>query len=159
MDFGDHAVDYMAQAHWNHLHLPYWRAQRAQTARAKRLIWRPISTATGLPSHPTQQITYDTLVICIGSLSNDFGTQGVKDSPLRLETQHDAKQFHSKMVNACIRAHNQTADIHQSQLHVAIIGAGATGVELAAELHRTDARGSRFWPGPHRCGQGYPGQP
>ena len=48
-----------------------------------------------------------------------------------------AKSFHSKMVNACIRAHHQKESIHKRQLHVAIIGAGATGVELAAELHRT----------------------
>ena len=41
------------------------------------------------------------------------------------------------MVNACIRAHNQAEAINKRQLHVAIIGAGATGVELAAELHRT----------------------
>jgi NADH dehydrogenase len=70
-------------------------------------------------------------------LSNDFGTQGVKEHALKLETQHDAKSFHSRMVNACIRAHNQSGVIHKRQLHVAIIGAGATGVELAAELHRT----------------------
>jgi NADH dehydrogenase len=76
-------------------------------------------------------------VICIGSLSNDFGTQGVKEYAQKLETQHDAKSFHSRMVNACIRAHNQAGVIHKRQLHVAIIGAGATGVELAAELHRT----------------------
>ena len=41
------------------------------------------------------------------------------------------------MVNACIRAHAQTAPLRPEQLHVAIIGAGATGVELAAELHST----------------------
>jgi NADH dehydrogenase len=77
------------------------------------------------------------LVVCIGSLSNDFGTTGVKEYALKLENQTDAKLFHSKMVNACIRAHHQSDRIEQSQLHVVIIGAGATGVELAAELHRT----------------------
>ena len=41
------------------------------------------------------------------------------------------------MVNACIRAHAQTLPLGAHQLKVAIIGAGATGVELAAELHRT----------------------
>ena len=41
------------------------------------------------------------------------------------------------MVNACIRAHAQDTPVRPEQLHVAIIGAGATGVELAAELHRT----------------------
>ena len=41
------------------------------------------------------------------------------------------------MVNACIRAHAQSSPLGAHQLKVAIIGAGATGVELAAELHRT----------------------
>jgi NADH dehydrogenase len=41
------------------------------------------------------------------------------------------------LVNACIRAHAQNTPVRPEQLHVAIIGAGATGVELAAELHRT----------------------
>ena len=49
----------------------------------------------------------------------------------------DAKRFHVRMVNACIRAHAQHTPLRPEQLHVAIIGAGATGVELAAELHRT----------------------
>jgi NADH:ubiquinone reductase (H+-translocating) len=40
-------------------------------------------------------------------------------------------------VNACIRAHAQPHGLRPEQLQVAIIGAGATGVELAAELHRT----------------------
>ena len=36
-----------------------------------------------------------------------------------------------------IRAHAQSEPLRPEQLHVAIIGAGATGVELAAELHNT----------------------
>ncbi len=49
----------------------------------------------------------------------------------------DARRFHERMVNACIRAHAQSSPLGAHQLKVAIIGAGATGVELAAELHRT----------------------
>src|SRR5205085_588765 len=56
---------------------------------------------------------------------------------LKLESKADAQRFHARMVNACIRAHAQTSPLRPEQLHVAIIGAGATGVELAAELHRT----------------------
>jgi NADH dehydrogenase len=41
------------------------------------------------------------------------------------------------MINACLRAQSQNAPLALNQLKVAIIGAGATGVELAAELHRT----------------------
>jgi len=86
---------------------------------------------------PDRVFPYDTLVLAIGSLSNDFGTPGVARHALKLESKADAQRFHARMVNACIRAHAQTTPVRPEQLHVAIIGAGATGVELAAELHRT----------------------
>jgi len=136
MDLGDHEVDYMAQAHWNHFTFRIGELKGLDRAN-KTIELAPYLDEHGQPVTPTQYIHYDTLVICIGSLSNDFGTRGVKEYALKLETQHDAKSFHSKMINACIRAHNQAEVIHKRQLHVAIIGAGATGVELAAELHRT----------------------
>ena len=136
MDFGDHEVDYMAQAHWNHFTFRIGELKGLDRGN-KTIDLFPYLDSDGSPVTPIQQIEYDTLVVCVGSLSNDFGTQGVKEFALKLETQHDAKQFHSKMVNACIRAHHQKEVIHKRQLHVAIIGAGATGVELAAELHRT----------------------
>jgi NADH dehydrogenase len=136
MDFGNHEVDYLAQAHWNHFTFRIGELKGLNRSE-KEIELSPYLDNDGLAVTPSQKIPYDTLVICVGSLSNDFGTRGVREYALRLETQHDAKQFHSKMVNACIRAHSQSGMIHKSQLHVAIIGAGATGVELAAELHRT----------------------
>jgi NADH:ubiquinone reductase (H+-translocating) len=136
MDFGDHEVDYMAHAHWNHFIFRIGEL-RGLDRLSKTIDLAPYLDAENAPVTPVQKIEYDTLVICIGSLSNDFGTQGVKEYALKLENQTDAKLFHSKMVNACIRAHHQSKLIDQSQLHVVIIGAGATGVELAAELHRT----------------------
>jgi len=136
MDLGDHEVDYMAQAHWNHFTFRIGELKGLDRAN-KTIELAPYIDEEGRAVTPTQYISYDTLVICIGSLSNDFGTPGVKEHALKLETQHDAKSFHARMVNACIRAHNQAGVIHKRQLHVAIIGAGATGVELAAELHRT----------------------
>src|SRR5205085_11261494 len=80
---------------------------------------------------------YDTLIIAIGSLSNDFGTPGVDEYAICLDTPVAAKRFHTRLVNACIRAHAQSAPLRPDQLQVAIIGAGATGTELAAELHYT----------------------
>lgn len=136
MNWGDHELDYMAQAHWNQF--SFRIGELKDIDRSKKIIeLAPYRGDDGLAVTPVQSIYYDTLIICIGSLSNDFGTKGVKEFALRLETQSDAKSFHSKMVNACIRAHHQNENIHKRQLHVAIIGAGATGVELAAELHRT----------------------
>ena len=136
MDFGDHEVDYMAHAHWNHFTFRIGELKGLDRDN-KTIDLSPYLDIDNTPVTPIQKVSYDTLVICIGSLSNDFGTAGVKEFALKLENQTDAKLFHSKMVNACIRAHHQSDRIEQSQLHVVIIGAGATGVELAAELHRT----------------------
>ena len=86
---------------------------------------------------PARAVPYDTLVSAVGSQSNDFGTPGVSAHALKLETANDARRFNQRLVNACIRAHAQMSPLLPHQLQVAIIGAGATGVELAAELHRT----------------------
>src|SRR6516225_5991922 len=56
-------------------------------------------------------------------------------SPCSLETPEQAARFHGRLVNACLRDQNEP--LRPGQLQVAIIGAGATGVELAAELHKT----------------------
>jgi NADH dehydrogenase len=76
-------------------------------------------------------------VVAVGSQSNDFGTAGVASHALKLECSEDAQRFNQRLVNACLRANAQPEPVRPNQLHVAIIGAGATGVELAAELHRT----------------------
>jgi NADH dehydrogenase len=86
---------------------------------------------------PRREIPYDTLVMAIGSLSNDFGTPGAREHAISLDTAAQAERFHRSLVNACIRANAQHAPLAPEQLKVAIIGAGATGVELAAELHKT----------------------
>jgi NADH:ubiquinone reductase (H+-translocating) len=91
----------------------------------------------GLRITPPRAVGYDTLVIAIGSLTNDFGTPGVSEYSLPLETPAQAVRFHRRLVNACIRADAQEEPMRPGQLHVAIVGAGATGTELAAELHRT----------------------
>ncbi len=136
MDMGDHEVDYMAQAHWHHFTFRLGELRDIDRA-TKTVALSPYLDDAGQEVTPVQSIAYDTLVVCIGSLSNDFGTPGVREHAMRLETAEDARRFHARMVNACIRAHHQAAALRSGQLHVAIIGAGATGIELAAELHRT----------------------
>ena len=56
---------------------------------------------------------------------------------LPLDTPRDAERFHQRLLNACLRANAQREPLREDQLRVVIIGAGATGVELAAELHKT----------------------
>src|SRR3970282_2426003 len=62
---------------------------------------------------------------------------GGGEHAISLDMPEQAELFHRRMINACIRANAQAAPLRPEQLKVAIIGAGATGVELAAELHKT----------------------
>jgi NADH:ubiquinone reductase (H+-translocating) len=61
----------------------------------------------------------------------------VREHAISLDTPVQAKRFHGRLVNAYIRGHAQSQPLRAEQLQVAIIGAGATGTELAAELHYT----------------------
>ncbi|MBU3579637.1 NAD(P)/FAD-dependent oxidoreductase [Polynucleobacter sp. 73C-SIWE] len=136
MDLADQELDYIAQAHWHHFR--FRLGELVGIDREKKEIQvAPYIDESGELVTPTQAIPYDILVISIGSLTNDFGTQGVEQYAQRLESLGDAKRFHLRLVNACLRAQAQTSALAPHQLKVAIIGAGATGVELAAELHRT----------------------
>jgi NADH:ubiquinone reductase (H+-translocating) len=136
MDMSAHEVDYLAQAHWHHFSFRIGEMLGIDRERREVHV-APYVDDEGAQVTAQRSFGYDTLVIAIGSQSNDFGTPGVGAHALKLETAADALRFHSRMLNACIRAHAQTEPLRAEQLHVAIIGAGATGVELAAELHRT----------------------
>ncbi|MFU2486617.1 NAD(P)/FAD-dependent oxidoreductase [Thauera sp. WH-1] len=136
MDIGDHEVAYLAQAHWHGFRFRIGQ-MTGLDRRAREVHVAPFVDEDGKEVTPARTFPYDTLVIAVGSQSNDFGTPGVREHALKLETVADARRFHMRMVNACVRAHAQRAPLRPDQLHVAIIGAGATGVELAAELHHT----------------------
>ncbi|WP_322067078.1 MULTISPECIES: NAD(P)/FAD-dependent oxidoreductase [Burkholderia] len=136
MDTSAHEVDYLAHSHRHGFR--YRIGEMVGLDRERREIHvAPFIDDEGKNVTQARVFGYDTLIIAIGSRTNDFGTPGVQAHTVRLESQSDAKRFHARMVNACIRAHTQAAPLRPEQLHVAIIGAGATGVELAAELHRT----------------------
>ena len=136
MDQGLNEIDYLAQAYWHGF--TYRAGEMTGIDRTRRLVHvAPFIDEEGRQVTPAQEFGYDTLVIAIGSLTNDFGTPGVKEHAIALETADEAARFHARLVNACIRAHVQKEPLRPEQLQVAIIGAGATGTELAAELHKT----------------------
>jgi len=132
----EHALDYLAQAHWHHF--GYRFGEMIGLDRAKKQIHLAATyDEEGLEITPPRSIPYDTLVIAIGGITNDFGTPGAARFAVPLDTPEQAVRFNHRLVNACIRAQTQPGPVRPGQLHVAIIGAGATGTELAAELHRT----------------------
>ena len=136
MDRSEHELNYLAQAHWHHFRLFYGEMTGLDRAK-KRLCLAPTYDEEGRQITPPRSVPYDTLVIAVGSITNDFGTPGAAQHAVPLETTDQAVRFNHRLVNACIRANAQEESVRPGQLHVAIIGAGATGTELAAELHRT----------------------
>ncbi|QFU22541.1 NAD(P)/FAD-dependent oxidoreductase [Shewanella eurypsychrophilus] len=96
----------------------------------------PITDDTGKVLLPERQIQYDKLVIAVGSVSNDFNTPGVRDHCFFLDSHQQANRFHHALLDSFTRVH-QSESINE--LNIAIVGGGATGVELSAELyHVTD---------------------
>ena len=136
LDPGEYEVNYFAQAHWHRFRYHLGEMTGLDRA-AKEVCLAATFDDEGREITPPRSVGYDTLVIAIGSVTNDFGTPGVAEHAVPLETRMQAVRFNRRLVNACIRAQTQDGPVRPGQLHVTIIGAGATGAELAAELHRT----------------------
>ncbi len=136
MDLNDHELDYMYQARWHNFVFSLGRMEGLDRT-AKEIKLAPTLDEAGREVIPRRAVQYDTLVMCTGSTTNDFGTPGAAEYAISLDTPEQAALFHSRLLNACIRANAQQTPLLPGQLHIAIIGAGATGVELAAELHNT----------------------
>jgi NADH dehydrogenase len=81
---------------------------------------------------PGRELEYDILVLAIGSTSNDFNTPGVKEHCIFLDSPEQAHRFRTEMNNQFLKLHAKNG---QGSVDIAIVGAGATGVELSAELH------------------------
>ena len=136
MDLDTNKLEYLAQAHWHHFR--FCLGSMDGLNRAERQVYvAPTFDEKGDELIPRRVISYDTLVIAVGSTTNDYGTPGAAEHANALDTAEDAERFRQRLVNACIRANAQTTPLRPEQMQVAIIGGGATGVELAAQLHNT----------------------
>ncbi len=83
-------------------------------------------------------LQYEQLVLSPGSLSNDFGTRGVDEYCIKLDSRAQAERFHQLYLKQLHRV--SAATDQDSHLSVVIVGGGATGVELAADLHNVAGR-------------------
>ena len=136
MDPDQHQLDYLAQARWHHFRFQLGELEGLDRTRREIMVG-PWLDDGGTEIIPRRAIKYDTLVLAVGSHTNDFGTPGAREFTLSLDTPRDADRFHQRLLNACLHANAQQEPLRAEQLQVVIIGAGATGVELAAELHKT----------------------
>ncbi len=99
----------------------------------KTITLAPLLDDGGKPMLGERTLPYDILVLAIGSVSNDFGTQGVRDHCIFLDSPQQAERFHDALMNRFLQyGESESTD---DKVDIAIVGAGATGVELSAELY------------------------
>lgn len=102
--------------------------------RKKEIRIAPFHDEEGDEVVPERHIAYETLVIAVGSTANDFGTPGARDHCLFLDSLQQARHLHNLMLNTFLRKNHEAQMSPGQKLAINIVGAGATGVELAAEL-------------------------
>lgn len=132
LDEGIDALSYLAHARNHHFQFQLGTVTDLNRE-TRQLHLAEIRDAQGELLVPERELAYDTLVMALGSTSNDFGTPGVKDHCIFLDNPHQARRFHNEMLNLFLKfSSNEGA---RDQVNIAIVGGGATGVELSAELH------------------------
>jgi len=102
--------------------------------RDKTITLGPMYDDEGEPVLPERELPYDYLVLAIGSVTNDFNIPGISDHCVFLDSPDQAQRFHRAFLAALMRTNNERAEDENARVHIPIVGGGATGVELAAEL-------------------------
>lgn len=130
-DQTDH-ISYHAQALNHHFSFRQATLRNIDRDNKRIIVTNAITDCLG-DENSEQTIDYDVLVIAIGSISNDFGTPGIKEHAVFLDDQNSAVELRNKLISTFVRFDTQT-DNAKNNVKIAIVGGGATGVELAAEL-------------------------
>lgn len=134
LDTHENEIEYLAQAAHNHFR--FRLGEMTGLDRDNREV-QVAATRNELGEEiiPARRFGYDTLVLAVGSVSNDFGLPGVREHCWFLDHTEQAETFQRRLLEAYLRANTQGRPLDPGQLDIAIVGAGATGVELAAQLH------------------------
>ena len=134
-------LNYIAHARHNGFRFEFGRMDNLdRTNRHVSLV--PIEDPPGHEIVPRRTVPYDTLVLAVGSVSNEFGTPGVRQHCRFLDSRADAEALHRDLLLTLLRA--STARNGAEEVSVAIVGGGATGVELAAELRHAGDELARY---------------
>ena len=96
MDVHVHATDYLAQSHWHGFR--YRVGEMIGLDRENKLVQvGAVLDEEGTPVTAAYARGYDTLVMAVGSGTNDFGTPGVAEHAIALETPQEAERFHRRL--------------------------------------------------------------
>lgn len=84
-------LNYLAQAKWNHFSFQLGRVKDLNRSE-KYLSREAVLDEDGKQVLAERTVSYDTLVIAVGSTSNDFGIQGAKEHCVFLDTLQQAER-------------------------------------------------------------------
>ncbi|AKU21505.1 NAD(P)/FAD-dependent oxidoreductase [Massilia sp. NR 4-1] len=133
LDIHQEGLSYQMLAHDNHFTYVYGPLT-ALDAAGRSFTVGAIDGEHGETILPQRQIGYDALVLAVGSTSNYFGVPGAAEHTISLNATEDAERFRLTLLKLLVKAELEQASRARSGVDVVIIGGGATGVELAAEL-------------------------
>ncbi|SJM94780.1 NAD(P)/FAD-dependent oxidoreductase [Crenothrix polyspora] len=127
-------VDYLAQGYRNHFRFRLGKMEGLNRQKKEVYVGATVNSE-GEQIIPKRTISYDTLVIAVGSVSNSFNVKGVAEHCMFLDTTTQAFKFQKHLLETYIKNYVGNEGKLVKPLSIAIIGAGATGVELTAQLH------------------------
>jgi len=132
LDDGVDALSYLAHARNHYFHFQLGCLTNINREN-KTITLAEIHDKEGQLLVPERKLNFDILVMALGSVSNDFGTAGVKDHCIFLDNPQQAHRFHDEMLNLFLSYSVRYKP--DDKINIAIVGGGATGVELSAELY------------------------
>jgi NADH dehydrogenase len=108
---------------------------------AREIVLAPIVDEDGAEIMGSHRLRYDYLVLAVGSVTNDFHTPGAAENCIFLDDQRMADMFRHRLLDHCLRVSRTLSydPAAEAYVRIAIVGGGATGVELAAELYNAAA--------------------
>ncbi|MBM4225209.1 MAG: NAD(P)/FAD-dependent oxidoreductase, partial [Gammaproteobacteria bacterium] len=114
VDLDVHELDYLAQSHWHGFRYLFGEMVGLDR-KARQVLVGPMFDEHGEEIVPARRIGYDILVLAVGSRINDFGTPGVLQHAIALDSTQEADRFHRRLINAFLRAHAQTQPLRPEQ--------------------------------------------
>ncbi|MGJ9419597.1 NAD(P)/FAD-dependent oxidoreductase [Massilia sp. CMS3.1] len=135
LDIHQEGLSYQMLAHDNGFTFVYG-PMTALDHGARRMTVGAVRAPDGEQVLHERSIDYASLVIAVGSTSNYFGVPGAREHTISLNATEDAERFRLRLLRLMAMAEQAREERSDADaaLDVVIIGGGATGVELAAEL-------------------------
>ncbi|RZF25716.1 NAD(P)/FAD-dependent oxidoreductase [Paraburkholderia sp. UYCP14C] len=146
LDVNANQIAYAAHAHWNHFTFVQGELTALDRGARQAIVGPLFETEAGGGDEvlPRRSLEYDTLILALGSRTHFFGVPGAEEYAIALDTLEQAERVRKRLLQVCVKKTAQGSEGETGPVRVTIIGAGATGVELAAELRRMEHTWEQF---------------